>query len=367
MFIYFGKRFDAANVGRTVVGVKCDKCACEYYYELARIGTGSSTAPYAIGTGAAAQAAEEQSQRDLQDRLASEAELVPCPKCKWINDELVKGYRRSQYQGFTKPTVVITIIGTAMTLLCGYFISKGAPRDQRYAPYFLYGGPALFAAFAAAMLSLRTWLRSRIRPNRYYPRAPQLPPGSPPALILDPSTEELRPAKPEPPQGNSADDWQDCQVGRTLFPLLCCDCLRPATTEHAFAIPVGAKISLEIPWCAACAKRPQGVSRRGWFIFAAIGLLVGGSVFAFWRYEVPESTMIFVGLVIAFVVAIPLIVAWIKPSGPVEAVVVDPSRGVLRMRFRNAEYGRLVAKQAKETDETPGKGSKAESSTAIKE
>jgi hypothetical protein len=102
MFIYYGKTFESSRAGGCVVGVVCDNCGGTYYYELARIGTGAHTAPYGIGTSSASQKAHDQSETDLQRRLAVEAELVPCPKCHWISDELVKGYRLGRYRGVGK-------------------------------------------------------------------------------------------------------------------------------------------------------------------------------------------------------------------------------------------------------------------------
>src|SRR5213079_1790864 len=98
MFLYYGKTFEAARAGECVVGVVCDKCGCQYYYELARIGTGASTASYGIGASRASQKSHDQSEIDLRRRLGMEAELVPCPRCNWINDELVQGYRLGRYR-----------------------------------------------------------------------------------------------------------------------------------------------------------------------------------------------------------------------------------------------------------------------------
>jgi hypothetical protein len=349
MFIYFGKRFDSAQVDACFIGVQCDKCGCKYYYHLARIGTSSSSAPYMIGQGAAANSAEKKSRQEVQRRLASEAELVPCPKCNWINDELIRGYRRGKYRAFTTVAVIGGIIGIISSLLCGWFISIGPPGDRHAAPYFLYGGPALFFSFGMGLLLLRKGMRYRIQPNRHFPQPPKLPPGTPPALLMDQASGELWPATPDASLINNG--WLDFQIGRHHLPLFCCDCLKPATTEHSHRIPVSGPLHLEIPRCAACANKPLGASRLGWFIFAAIFLLVAGMAFVLWRYDAGTSGVVNIGLIVLFLVAVPLILMRVKIPGPVEAVIVDRSRGVVKLRFRNAEYGRIVAKQLSETGE----------------
>jgi hypothetical protein len=323
-----------------------------YYFELARIGTGIGTAPYGIATGAAQVAAEQSAERDLQDRLATESELVPCPKCHWINDELVKGYRRSQYRGFTVPTIVVTILGTASALLCVWPISLGPPNDRWLLPYLIVGGPALSVSFAVAMFTLRAWLRSRIRPNKNFPLAPTLPAGTPPALLLDKTNDDLRPADPDQAVPTIADDWQEFQLGRHAFPMVCCNCLKPTTTEHAWSVAVTREIRLEIPRCAACADGPQDLGKRGWLILAAVVALVAGMAFTFWRIDSEYTCATNGAILILFFATVALLMYTAPgPSGPVQAEVVDSARGVVRLRFRNRTFAQMVAMQAKAMDE----------------
>jgi Zn finger protein HypA/HybF involved in hydrogenase expression len=70
--------------------VECDKCGCKYAFQITRLGSGAAEAPFMIGQESAAARAEEGARKDLMDRLAVEAELVPCPECHWISDDLVE-------------------------------------------------------------------------------------------------------------------------------------------------------------------------------------------------------------------------------------------------------------------------------------
>src|SRR5687767_9480977 len=97
MFVYASKTFTAAQVGQKLQKVVCDKCKQIYFYELVRIGAGSATAPYLIGMNKARQRAEDRAGADLGDRLYGDAELVPCPKCNWVNQQLVDRYRQRMY------------------------------------------------------------------------------------------------------------------------------------------------------------------------------------------------------------------------------------------------------------------------------
>src|SRR5665213_2105223 len=125
MFLFWEKRVDAEQGGGRVVRVECAKCGCEYFYELTRIGTGSRSVPYGIGVARATRSVQEQSKRDLTRRLATEAELVPCPQCNWINDDLVQGYRCGRYRSFGTLAIGIGVVGTALSLVAAWFISIG--------------------------------------------------------------------------------------------------------------------------------------------------------------------------------------------------------------------------------------------------
>ena len=167
--------------------------------------------------------AEEQSETDLQQRLAMEAELVPCPECNWINDELVKGYRLGRYRAIGTFAWAIGFAGSALSLVAAWFIHIGPPVDRWMLPYLLFAGPGAFASMTMAMLFFRAWLRNRIQPNREFPQEPQLPYGTPPPLVLDKATQELRLANPA---AAPVDGALDFQVGRHVLPALCCECLQ---------------------------------------------------------------------------------------------------------------------------------------------
>ena len=190
------------------------------------------------------------------------------------------------------------------------------------------------------MILLRGWMRRRIQPNRDFPLVPKLPPGSPPALLRDESSGELAPAKPDHPRVCFTNDWHDFQIGRHRLPLLCCDCLQSPSRDNAYKRPVSATIQLEIPRCedSRIAKRRF---RRVWWITVVFGLLTAGAVVALLRLEAIELWIIVgVSLLISFALA-----AFVasKVTAPVKVARGDASRGVIRLRFSNADYGRVVA------------------------
>ena len=343
MPLYFSKHFDLQHVGDRLVQVHCDKCRCPYFYELARIGSGSATAPYGVGTTSAARSAEKQSQRDLRERLAIEAELVPCPKCNWINEELVQGYRQSRYRRAGLIAIGVGLLGTIGSLISAWFISIGPAADRGALPYCLFGGPALFVSLALILILLRSWVRSRIQPNRNFPLAPTLPVGTPPALVENQSTGELEQATSQDDRFTLASTWHEFQIGRHNLPHVCCGCLKSASLEHAYNHPIAATIELNVPRCAECAHDYRRSYLRIWLIVVAIALLIGGGVALVLRLEVAEFWI--------FIVTLALISAalasWIASTttAPVKVGGGDASRAVVKLRFRNPEYGAVVNRQ----------------------
>jgi hypothetical protein len=349
MVLYYGRRYDASSAGGRIVAVVCAKCRCEYFYELARVGSGAASAPYAIGTSGAQRSATEQAQSDLQRRLAEEAELVPCPKCWWINDELVAGYRRGIYRGATKLALGLGIAGTVVSLAAAWFISLGPVADRGALSYALIGGPAISITLAVAILLMRYLLRARVRPNRNYPQAPKLPRGSPAALIKNLTTGELEPARGmSEPEFNSAGGggaWMDFQVGRNTLPPVCCECLAPSSPGREYRRPVRPAVEVVVPLCTACARR---WTRRLWLgAGAALALTAAIGLPVLYLMQVDE-TVIWIA-VIGLAVVAPIVGSMVagRISEPVRVKVVDSSRGVVRLWFRNeAVPKRIFASEA---------------------
>jgi hypothetical protein len=334
MFIYVGKRFDATQVGSIVVGVACDQCGCEYFYELTRRGSGGSEAPYGIGAASAARSAQEQAERDLRQRLALEADLVPCPKCNWINDELIRGYRLGQHQWMGTLAAGLSIVGTASCLIAAWVISRGPlPADRDLAIKVLIGGPSIFALYFVGMIALRNWLRSRIQPNRNFPQAPNVPAGSARALLAD-QNGKLRPADPL-----NVSEGVDFPWARFQLPPQCCYCLQPADPSYAFKLPLGESAKLEIPRCAGCARRGKRTCLRLFLLTAALGLAVASAGLALLDSLTLRILIWFampVHVLLSFFLAAHL-------TAPVKIVASERPPGIVRLRFRNAAFARIVA------------------------
>jgi hypothetical protein len=343
MIFYFGRHYASTSIGGRIREVICDKCKCQYFYELTLMGAGSADAPYAIGSDAADKRATEQAERDLEKRLADEAELVPCPKCHWINDNLIQGYRRGRYRGWTRFVLGLLLVGICITLIGAWFLSIGPQADRSGVPSLLIGGPVISITLAGSIVLLRNFHRNRIQPNRDYPLAPKVPRGSPVPLILNPSTGELELALAtvEPDGGDGV--WMDFQIGRSVFPSVCCGCLADVAPGSGHSRPVYPGVALMIPLCKTCASRWK---RRGW-LGALLALLLVLAVVLPVLYILKLDEIIFWLAVGCVVLIIPMIGATIAGNldAPFRVKSIDSSRGVVKLWFRNASFPKPTASE----------------------
>ena len=336
---FHATRYQSTAVGGRRVDVRCDQCGCAYHYELTRIGSGSSASVYGIGGGAAQRSAAKGSQTDLAKRLQSEAELVPCPKCHWIGDDMVRGYRLGRYRALGTLALYVGVVGVCASLIVAWFVAKGPVNDRPAVPKILLIGPLISVAAAGAIVLIRTLLRGRIQPNARYPNPPVLPLGSPPALMDEPPSggEPV----PQPALATTADGhWIVFQVGRDTLPSVCCECMAPVMPKTGYPIIVVPGLQITIPFCDSCSSRRKRSNRLvGFGVFLLVLAISLATVMAmhlghdaFWM------------LLIAAVLISPFVGAAVahERAKPARMAVADASRGVVRLRFRNDDYRRRV-------------------------
>ena len=266
---------------------------------------------------------------------------MPCPKCDWINEELASRYRRGRYRGWTNFAATIACLGSVIALLFAWFLSIGPATDRGAVPYLLTLGPAISIALGGLVLLSRMWLRKRIRPNRDYPLPPKLPPGGPTPLLSDPSTGWLEAEPARQRHIGATPEWIAFQVGRHKLPPPCCQCLNQSEPRSAYALPVFRAAVLVIPFCTHCRREWK---LRMWFV----GLIALGVALAFavpLLLALQLDPVVFWMLLVVICGIAPLVTAVVAPhlTAPVRVKSVDPSRALVRLWFRNADYRNQVS------------------------
>jgi hypothetical protein len=342
MFVHWAKHIRIERLGKRVVSVVCDKCECEYCFPLIRIGTGNSTAPYSIGVGRATRAAEKQAEQDLERRLKTEMELVPCPKCLWVNDELVQGFRQGRHRDLGTASVWFAVLA-ACALLPALWLFWDDPATLKLLWPLFVGGPLLLGLIALGLLGLRNFLRSRIQPNRRFPDPPELPAGIPTAFIVDPESNELVPATAGRPIKESSNGWLAFRIGHDDLPGECCDCLGDSAAGCGHPVQLTQMLRLEVPRCAPCYGMARGRYWRNSIFAFLVGLALTGAVVALTvGFHEPEVWLVLVGGGVALTLGFSALIAS-RTTSPIKTRSLDVPRGTLEIRFRNPEYGKLVA------------------------
>src|SRR5688500_8388035 len=172
--------FSAAASGASWRTVHCEKCNKPYHYALVRRAEATVTAAYGFGQGSAEDRADKTAQAKLMKRLEGDVEIVPCPICGWVQEDMVREARRRTARWLMYLAMVALAVG-----LCFAAFPVGeslfdpdadvTPAEKSRAA----AGFLVAAGTAAAALIFRRMIQSMINPNAEYPKRPQPIPGMP--------------------------------------------------------------------------------------------------------------------------------------------------------------------------------------------
>jgi hypothetical protein len=350
VFIYT-KTFTATATGTQLKTVVCEKCSTEFYYELSRTGRGSASAVYGIGSEGAKVRAADAAGRNLTKRLREEAELVPCPKCKWVNEAAVRQYRKGMYRKWWVGAGVILFLGGITDLIlysCSQELFNKPP--SIWLPAVLWTG-LVTVGLSAGILVLRVWLRGRVNPNVGRSGEPRVPVGTPPALVKMPAKADgevtLSPVASDLSNLAGEGKWVNFRAGQLVFEPLCCECLGEATTTYRPPIKVEQVVA--VPMCNGCLGKLRWNWWRdnlavvpfavlaGWLISILPDRIDKGGRIAIWAFVACFLTLL--GVVIVD-----------KLVRPYRLKTADRARGIFRIRFGNPAYNALLIRRIGERE-----------------
>lgn len=353
MSIPVGSVITANVAGSAIDEVTCEKCGTHFYYELTRVGTGKGSAVLFLGQRAAADRAAQAAQQDLYARLRTQADLVPCPKCNWVNRYMVDRYRDEMYKGAPLLIVVIVVVGFMATLIVPPLLHDALGESSPLHKLAASGiaGVTFLAPFI--VLLVRHRLRLRVDPNATYPRRPVLPPGSPPALVeqLDRQTGEriLGPVPTRADEPATQVEWATFRPTQFELPDLCCVCLSPATTTYRPPLQVDAVSDLPVPMCDGCRARRRQVWWSTLAIVVLASVLVGSAAFA-----VPGTDRFGRWLIMGLITVLGSLMGGVVIAGrvarPYRMKTIDANRGIVQFAAMNREYTAMLVDQVRRSD-----------------
>jgi hypothetical protein len=184
--------------GSVIKQVKCEKCQCDYAYEM--FGQNTRTADNSLGhaavaggligaviavavTAASGGTSEDrlraQAQANLDRSLAKRCEPVPCPACGWYQAEMVRESRTRYRKPLLGLGAVLLTIGAAGEVI---LLSMNSSPNTVSPIAFAIAGAILLAGLA--VIAWRWSMQRAYDINQGYP-SPRPPyPGSPPGFDI---------------------------------------------------------------------------------------------------------------------------------------------------------------------------------------
>ena len=351
MIHYFGKNLTATTAGRRIEEVICEKCATQYYYELLRMGVGEASAPYYLFQNSASDRARRAAARDMAHRLDREAELVPCPSCNWVNQDLVVRYRRRLYRRAPWLGLILMIAGLIAAPVAAAVLTDSLGHRSSVPRVTMVLIIALSLLCPSCVLWIRSLLRRRINPNETYPRQPRVPLGTPPALMTrrDSRTGEhtLEPAVKGLDQQEQDNRWLIFRPGELRFPRICCVCLGSASTSYSSPFKVSEGGELEVPLCGRCAWR---LRYRWWMVALAVATattaLAALPAAALPRLDHTGRWMLF-GTSALFMSIFAVAILPNRICRPYRLRILDRDRGIVRFAAANPRFTELLVRRVR--------------------
>lgn len=354
-------KVDAAQIAPVVRQVRCEKCGCDYSYEMIRRGTGAASTAYGLFARRLPKAAAAEAAESLQQHLEQDHDPVGCPDCGWIQSTMVADLRRRAYRWMTKPALAVFVF---LMVFAGLFAVTGVLGKVQGARGPLATKGLLIALILAVIAvivisvtaGLRNVLRSRIDPNRGHPDEPGYVPGAPQAISLSDSSRgrpladfNRNPKLPYERKRRELEPggWITVQLAHFRCPPLCCKCLSATSEVHKLRITRLAQAS--VPFCADCRRR--AMHSRVMF-YATVILVCAGAGFLLpllcrAKFDINISALIAIIFgVLALIVGALLSFRF---PGPVRFSRFRHDLNTVRLRFRNPAYASLVIEQGQLT------------------
>jgi hypothetical protein len=347
--LYVGTVYTSTAIGARLKTARCEKCGTEFYYELRRLSSSSSHAPYMVGQKGAQNAARDIAQFRLERSLQNAEDPVPCPSCFWVNVSAIRQYRTQHYLALAWIAAIALLFACFIDALL-YFQARVT---LNHAPDFFAKEIWITNLFAAPIivgsLLLQTFLRRRFNPNRHHPNSfPRLPPGTPPPLLKNAAGDFYVPQNVAE-QLDKQTRWAIFRPGQLAFPPACCTCLDANIIPYK--LPMPAQPALPVPICRACLGK---IKARFWLLNLVATAL--SFLLAWWLSTLPAKIDDTGRLImLAFVGSFLAIIAFVAIDlhlRPYRTSAADKAKAVGKIRFRNPAYTALLIRNLAEAEGT---------------
>lgn len=119
--------------GKRVKDALCERCDCEYSYEIERDVIGEDNSLFSWSEKAAFRKAEADGQKKLDKVLDAEDDAAPCPDCGWVQAHMIESVRNQSYLGlknFSKGGFLFAWVGIAIAVAIPVIAHLSQPPQQ---------------------------------------------------------------------------------------------------------------------------------------------------------------------------------------------------------------------------------------------
>jgi len=356
MFVFWYRQYTAVRTGSIEKHVRCEKCGGDFTYEVVRPSVGTAQSPFGVrNKGARAEAINEAGLQPTK-KLKAAVDPVPCPKCGWFQEHMVKELRRRDLRWMLWTGWVVATLAWAsavMGLLASTkTFSEPLKADQGLQIFALVAGGAVWAL---TVVGGRKLLGKRINPNGQLAGSNPIAMGWPSqeiratkgfafdqALAQDASGKAAPRANEPRLQGIDAVGWMTIQLANFRCPQQCCSCMRETHDHKTYSC--GELATLSVPLCRRCARRLMW--KHGWTQIksAAVGLGLALAAVALMPPTAPGTASLIygacglAGLLIGAMAGVPIAN---RVARPVAFSGFHSELNTVRLKFLNSEYLRL--------------------------
>ncbi len=346
--IYVSKTYFATSRGKALRAVRCEQCDGQFYYWLSRSVQGTAEAPYFLGGDSAARKAREEAAKLLDKSLSKHHDVVPCPHCGHVQQAMIRHARSGMYNGIWSLALVLLILGPIYTIIGLIDLSSGSSnrRGQENASSFWWIPGAIGAVGGLCLLLVRRLMISkRTSTGQWLDGLIAL---CPPALILAGKRyERFQDRLRTVPRKIVAEDqqegeWVNVPWLRITLPMICIECLQPATTVFRCPFKGKEKSQTPMPLCADCRARIDRLWHRNRAL-VVLGSIVAATGLALMPIPMAVAARFFIAIFISIVLAA-LLTEFLPAmlTRPFQMKSIDEERSIYRMRFRNPRYTQLL-------------------------
>jgi hypothetical protein len=167
MGIPVGNVHHAVTAGAVFKLVTCERCTHEFAFLMERTGEGAKTSLLFLNEDGASWAAKREAEAELQHRLERGVDVVPCPRCGYVQPRMVRKARREYHRWmlYVGGALLILLAPTAMFLVIGNKAAEVKGDPPLISWWWLLGGIALPALTGIGLMVGRLWLARRYDPN----------------------------------------------------------------------------------------------------------------------------------------------------------------------------------------------------------